>query len=136
MFFDYYLLMFKSFFAFDFIIHINIYHNMATKSTNMSIKDLLTDAPIMCENIKLNGTKIGRYGLDMPDFTNGMDSDILLLSHLNQEQERLKSLLTNKTEELNAVQVRLEQTYSVAKKTVKLAETQKNWLAYGIKDKK
>ena len=109
---------------------------MATKSTSMSLSDLLTNSSVMSANIKLNSEKIGRYGLELPKFTNEMDADIQTSSQLNQEQERLKTLLKVKTKELNTVQLRLEQSYSTAKKTVKLAEPQVNWVAYGITDKK
>lgn len=109
---------------------------MATKTSNMSLNDLLSSSKIMSENIKLNVAKIGRYGLDLPSFTTEMDADILQANSLNQEQERLKSLLKSKTEELNEVSSKLTQNYSLSKKTVKIAEPQANWLAYGITDKK
>ena len=55
---------------------------------------------------------------------------------LNKEQERLKSELKSKTEELNLFKDKLNESYSLAKKTVKLAEPQPNWVVYGITDKK
>ena len=55
---------------------------------------------------------------------------------LNKEQERLKSELKSKTEELNLLKDKLNESYALAKKTVKLAEPQLNWVAYGITDKK
>ena len=109
---------------------------MATKSLSMSFSDLVLKSQVMSDNIKLNPEKIGRYGLDLPEFTTEMDADILQLNNLNQEQERLKSLLKAKTEELNAVSSKLIQNYSLCKKTVKMAEPQANWVAYGITDKK
>jgi hypothetical protein len=109
---------------------------MATKPTSMSFSDLLTNSKVMSDNIKLNADKIGRYGLDLPAFTTEMDADILQANSLNQEQERLKSLLKTKTEELNAVSNKLTQEYSLSKKTVKMAEPQANWVAYGITDKR
>lgn len=109
---------------------------MATKSLNMSLGELVSNSKIISDNIKLNTEKIGRYGLDLPAFTTEMDADILQVNSLNQEQERLKSLLKSKTEELNEVSNKLTQSYSLSKKTVKMAEPQANWLAYGITDKK
>lgn len=109
---------------------------MATKSLNMSLGELVSNSKIISDNIKLNTEKIGRYGLDLPAFTTEMDADILQVNSLNQEQERLKSLLKSKTEELNEVSNKLTQNYSLSKKTVKMAEPQANWLAYGITDKK
>ena len=90
----------------------------------------------MSTNIKLNEEKIGRYGIDVPQFTGQMDGDKTLAEQLDQEQERLKSALKSKTAELEAVSIRMEQNYALAKKTVKLAEPQPNWVAYGITDKK
>jgi hypothetical protein len=109
---------------------------MATKSTAMSLSDMLTSATVMSANIKLNEEKMGRFGLEMPTFTNEMDADIELCNQLNQEQERLKSVLKAKTEELNGVKLKIEHDYSMAKKTIKLAEPQVNWIGYGITDKK
>lgn len=109
---------------------------MPTKSTSMSLPDLLTNSSVMSTNIKLNEEKIGRYGIDVPVFTNQMNADTAQADQLNKEQERLKSQMKSKTEELNAIQLRLEQNYALAKKTVKLAEPQANWVAYGITDKK
>lgn len=109
---------------------------MATNSLKMSFSDLMTNSQIISDNIKLNSEKVGRYGLDLPAFTTEMDADILQANSLNQDQERLKSQLKTKTEELNAVSNKLQQSYSLGKKTVKMAEPQANWVAYGIIDKK
>jgi len=109
---------------------------MSTKSTNMSLSDVLTSASVLSSNIKLNEEKIGRFGIELPKFTNELDANITLANQLNQEQERLKSQLKTKTEELNAIQLKIEQDYSLAKKTIKLAEPQPNWVGYGITDKK
>jgi hypothetical protein len=109
---------------------------MTTKSTSMSFSDLLSKSTVMSDNIKLNATKVGRYGLDLPAFTDEMDADINSVTTLDKEQERLKGELKLKTEELDLVKDRLEQNYGLAKKTVKMAEPQTNWVAYGIDDKK
>lgn len=109
---------------------------MATESTSMSLNDLLSTGTVMSDNIKLNAATIGRYGLELPAFTDEFDSDLKLTDRLNKEQERIKSELKQKTDELNEVKKRIEQNFSLAKKTVKLAEPQTNWVAYGITDKK
>jgi len=109
---------------------------MTTKTSNMSFSDLLTNAKVMSENIKLNVAKVGRYGIDLPAFTDEMDADVASANNLNQEQERLKSELKSKTEALNAINEKLMSNYSLAKKTIKLAEPQANWMAYGISDKR
>ncbi|HET7732996.1 MAG TPA: hypothetical protein VFK73_04080, partial [Paludibacter sp.] len=62
--------------------------------------------------------------------------DIKQADTLNKEQERLKSELKTKTEELNSLRDKITENYALAKKTVKLAEPQPNWVAYGIADKK
>ena len=94
---------------------------MAKNSLSMSFSELVLKSQIMSDNIKLNAEKVGRYGLDLPAFTTEMDADILQMNTLNQEQERLKSLLKTKTEELNVVSTKLNQSYSLFKKTVKMA---------------
>lgn len=109
---------------------------MATKTTSMSFSDLLKKSTIICSNIKLNSEKIARYGLDLPAFTNEMNADINRVDALDEEQERLKSELKSKTEELNALKDKLAESYALAKKTVKMAEPQTNWVAYGIEDKR
>jgi len=109
---------------------------MATKSTNMNFNDLLRSTTILSDNIKLNYTKIMRYGLDLPAFTSSLDADVAQADLLNKEQERLKSELKSKTEQLNVIKDRITDNYALAKKTVKLAEPQVNWVAYGIDDKK
>lgn len=109
---------------------------MGTKPTSMSFGELLKNSTIMSDNIKLNAQKVGRYGIDIPAFTDEMDSDVSRADALNKEQERLKSELKAKTEELYAVTDKLTQSYSLAKKTVKMAEPQANWVGYGIDDKK
>ena len=109
---------------------------MTTKSTSLSFSELKTKATVLSSNMKLNVEKIGHYGIELPAFTNEMDADLLQADVLNNEQERLKSELKAKTEELNALMLKLEKTYALGKKVVKLAEPQANWVAYGITDKK
>ena len=109
---------------------------MGTKSSSMSFSDLLRKSTVMSDNIKLNAAKIGRYGLELPAFTTELDADINRADTLNKEQERLKSELKQKTDELSQVKMKLEESYALAKKTVKLAEPQLNWVAYGVDDKK
>src|SRR5665647_2415027 len=106
--------------------------NSMLNSSNMSLSDLLRSGTVMSDNIKLNSEKIGRYGMDLPSFTSEMDADITKADLLNKEQERLKSETKSKTEELNVIKKKLEESYSLAKKTVKMAEPQTNWVAYGI----
>ena len=109
---------------------------MTTKSTSLSFSELKTKATVLSSNMKLNVEKISRYGIELPAFTNEMAADLLLADVLNNEQERLKSELKAKTEELNALMLKLEKNYALGKKVVKLAEPQANWVAYGITDKK
>ncbi len=109
---------------------------MTTKSTSLSFSELKTKATVLSSNMKLNVEKISRYGIELPAFTNEMDADLLQADVLNNEQERLKSELKAKTEELNALMLKLEKNYAHGKKVVKLAEPQANWVAYGITDKK
>jgi len=109
---------------------------MATKSTSMSFNNLLTNSTLLSGNIKLNAPVVGRYGLDLPAFTDQLDADIARAGILNQEQERMKSELKSKTDELNLLRTKLSESYALGKKTVKMAEPQVNWIAYGIADKR
>lgn len=119
------------------MLHVKLKNiDMATKTTNLSFSDLLTNCTVISANIKLNADKIGRYGLELPVFADQMDTNVSQADTLNKEQERLKSELKSKTEELKLLTEKLSQAYALAKKTVKLAEPQVNWVAYGITDKK
>lgn len=109
---------------------------MATESTSMTLDELLRKSSIMSDNIKLNAAKIGRYGIEVPIFTTEMDSNGLTADTLSKEHERLKGELKAKTEELNVVRTKIEKSYSQAKKAVKMAEPQTNWVAYGIEDQR
>lgn len=109
---------------------------MATKSTSMSLSDLLRNTTIISDNIKLNAVKVGRYGLDLPAFTDELDADVSQADILDKEQEKLKGELKSKTDELKVLKDKLTESYALAKKTVKMAEPQVNWVAYGISDKK
>jgi hypothetical protein len=109
---------------------------MTAKTSNMSFSDLLRKSTSMSENIKLNPMKVGRYGLDLPMFTDQMDADVSRANALSKEQERLRGQLKSKTDELDLLKEKLNENYSTAKKVVKLAEPQSNWIAYGIEDKK
>lgn len=109
---------------------------MAKKSSDMKLSELLSKSVIMADNILLNAEKISRYGLELPAFADGMKTQADQLSETDKEQERLKSLLKTKTEELKDKEIKLKKDYAQAKKTVKLAESQANWKAYGIDDKK
>ncbi|MCE5331441.1 MAG: hypothetical protein LLF95_04785 [Bacteroidales bacterium] len=109
---------------------------MATESTKMSLSDLFASCTVLSANIKLNAEKISRYGLELPAYTNELDADVQEADRLNKEQERLKSELKSKTAELDLLKAKLQQSYALGKKTVKLAEPQINWVAYGIADKR
>ena len=86
---------------------------MTTKSTSLSFSELKTKATVLSSNMKLNVEKISRYGIELPAFTNEMDADLLQADVLNNEQERLKSELKAKTEELNALMLKLEKNYAL-----------------------
>ncbi len=109
---------------------------MTAKTSNMSFSDLLKKSTSMSDNIKLNPMKVSRYGLDMPMFTDQMDADISAANALSNEQDRLRGQLKTKTDELDLLKEKLNENYSTAKKVVKLAEPQSNWISYGIEDKK
>lgn len=102
----------------------------------MSFNDMQTKVPIMADNLLLNTEKVGKYGLDLPAFAEKMKADTEQAAQLNKEQERLKSELKAKTDELNEVQSKLTKDYALAKKIVKLAEPQVNWKSYGMDDKR
>lgn len=108
---------------------------MTKRVSSMSFSDLQTKVPIMADNILINSEKIGKYGLELPDFAEGMKTDVQKAADLDKQQERLKSELKAKTEELDSLRKKLMKDYSLCKKTVKLAEPQVNWKSYGLDDK-
>ena len=109
---------------------------MAKIPSEMSGIDLMKCTAVMVACIKRNAVRLGRYGLDEPDFSDQLYADIMQVNSINRDRERLKDELKSKTNELNQLMQRIELSYSLAIKTVKMAEPKKNWVAYGISDTK
>ena len=109
---------------------------MKRRSLRKSVSDILHDSSMISENIKLNAERIGRYGIDVPAFTAAMDAALIKAQELVHKQKQMMSALKMTSLELNEVMIKIEKDYALAKKTVKLAESQLKWGAYGISDKK
>lgn len=65
-----------------------------------------------------------------------MEKEINELETNNIEQEKLKSALKLKTEELNTSVDKVSKLHSEAKKVVKLALPQAQWIEFGMEDKR
>lgn len=109
---------------------------MANKPIRKSFSSIILNSSLISTTVKQNANTINRYGIDVPIFTTDLDTNIAKAKELNQHQERMKSELKNITLELNNVLADIEKQYALCKKTVKLAEPQAKWVAYGISDKK
>ncbi len=109
---------------------------MTKKTSAMRFSELLSKTSIMADNILLNAEKLKKVGMDVPTVTGRMKSNGESATELDKEQERLKAQTRAKTEELDAVTDEMRTDYAEAKKLIKIAEPQVNWIAYGIEDKR
>ena len=109
---------------------------MAKKSIRKSVNDIIQNSSVMSDNIKQNAQTISRYGIDVPVFSAGLDADVDKIKILYEKKKRIMSEQKQITLELNELLARVENQYSLCKKTVKLAEPKSKWVAYGILDKK
>ena len=89
----------------------------------------------MAEGIKKRMDAVAKVGIDEARAAE-IETLTQSLAALDTEQEELKSLLKTKTAELEAAQKKLREAVSEAKKLVKIAVPQNDWLTFGIGDKK
>lgn len=100
-----------------------------------SFSEHLKNAEVMSAGLKNNAAQAAKRGMDAA-FTTALQADIKKAIALNNEQEKLKSDLKRKTEELNTKMKAMNATVAKAKKLVKVDFPQTQWREFGIEDKK
>lgn len=108
-----------------------------TKTTrpSKSLARIAQNAELMLAGLKANISEVEKRGVDA-EFISKMENEINRLKINNIEQEKLKSALKLKTEEVNASVDNVSKLFSEAKKVVKLALPQAQWIEFGMDDKK
>ncbi len=105
-----------------------------TKPKN-SYAELVSQAQVMAAGLKANLNEIKKRGID-EDFVAELEKNRSEAIALNDEQERLKAELKQKTETLNGKIDAINTKMSEAKKLVKLTFPQSQWIEFGIADKR
>jgi molybdenum-dependent DNA-binding transcriptional regulator ModE len=95
----------------------------------------IKDAEVMSAGLLNNAEKAGKRGLGA-DFTDKLRNNLQKVITLNNEQERLKSTLKQKTAELDATMTELDVQMSEARKLVKIEFPQPQWKEFGIDAKR
>lgn len=90
---------------------------------------------LMLAGLKANPNEVAKRGIDIV-FISEMEQELYRLKIKNSEQEKLKSDLKIKTEELNTSVDKVSKLLSEAKKVVKLALPQAQWKQFGMDDKR
>ena len=91
-----------------------------------SYADQISKAQVMLAGLKGNVQQVARRGLDEA-FLTKLEADRSLAVSLNDEQEKLKSDLTSKTDQLEAKLADLGRQVSEAQKIVKMDFDQSRW---------
>jgi len=104
----------------------------------ISLTDLLGFAEQMVSALKANQAGVVHRGGNIADFIASGQEMIASAKALNLEQEQLKSALKLKTEQLNAVQKKLEDWQTEAVSSVKLSyrDQKGKWSEFGITAKR
>lgn len=97
--------------------------------------EIISQAQVMATGLKANQAEVARKGIDT-GFVTELEKTRLEAIALNDEQEKFKSALKIKTEELNAKMDIISAKLSEAKKVVKLSIPKAQWLEFGIGDKR
>lgn len=103
--------------------------------TKKSFAELLHKGELMVSGIRKNLTPLAEVGLNAQK-ANELQQLCKEAQALDLEQERLKSMLKTKTEEINAKIKDLNDSYSKARKQVKLEIPKSGWTEFGINDKR
>jgi hypothetical protein len=95
----------------------------------------IKDAEVMSSGLQNNAERLAKRGLDEA-FTKNLSSDLQSAIALNNEQEKLKADLKQKTAELDAKLTALNAQVSEARKIVKIEFPKEQWKEFGIADKR
>lgn len=107
---------------------------MATKPS-ATLSEQLSQARLMAEGLKKRSDVVSKVGLT-EERADEIANLAKALASLDNEQEELKSALKLKTAALDEKQKELSAVMAEAKKLVKIAVDQNDWLTFGINDKK
>lgn len=94
----------------------------------------ISDAQVMAAGLKNNASQIARRGLDAA-FIAELEADRTDAAALNDQQEKLKSDLKQKSADLEAKLAELDKKMAEAKKVVKMDFPKEQWAQFGITDK-
>lgn len=100
-----------------------------------SYAELISEAQVMLAGLKNNSEEVAKRGASA-EFTANLEKARALAITLNDEQERLKADLKEKTNQLQTQMDAIVAMLSESRKVVKLALPQTRWKEFGIDDKK
>jgi hypothetical protein len=100
-----------------------------------SFAKTISDAQVMINGIRSHEEIMSKRNIDRP-FIDDFQTEIDACIRLNNEQEQLKALLKEKTNELEKEISSLKKKAGEARKIVKLDIPQTLWREFGIEDKR
>ncbi len=95
----------------------------------------INSAEVMLAGLQNNADKVAKRGLDEA-FITGLDTGLQTVIKLNNEQEKFKAALLQKTAELEAQLAALTAQVSEAHKIVKIDFPKEQWKEFGIQAKR
>jgi len=95
----------------------------------------IKDAEVMSAGLLNNAAHAEKRGMDA-EFTGKLKSDLQKAITLNNEQEKLKADLKQKTAALDATMKALDKQVTEARKLVKIEFPQAQWKEFGIEAKR
>lgn len=103
--------------------------------TKKGIGELLHKGELMISGVKKNLTPLAEAGLNAAK-ADELQALCKQAKELDLEQERLKSQLQTKTEEITTKVKELREAYNKIKKKVKIEIPKTGWAEFGITDKR
>lgn len=100
-----------------------------------SFAELVNQATLMAAGLRKYFGEVSKAGITM-EFIEKLEKKTKEVIELNNEQEAIKAELKGKTAELDDAMIQFTAELTRARKSVKFSENQKNWVAYGVMDKR
>ncbi|GIZ14060.1 hypothetical protein [Capnocytophaga catalasegens] len=100
-----------------------------------SFAELVSQGNLMNSGLKNNLKEVSKRGLES-DFIEELEKLLVEAIEENNQQEKLKAELKNKTKSFNEIVEKIQSKMSEAKKVVKLSIDQSLWKEFGINDKR
>ncbi len=113
-------------------LHLHLNLNIMPKN---SYAEEIKQAEVMSAGLQNNATQVAKRGLDA-EFISKLKADLQKAIELNNEQEKLKADLKQKTADLDAKMTGLNAQIAEARKIVKIEFPQTQWKEFGIEAKK